>query len=119
MPNCYTNARYPFAQIFFSIFGNKRYNPPLPALICASRQTTPSLKPPYSIGLMEALCAPFLNRPTKLKTDPGKVALGTIDSGKACFLHEALFIENQISLTLLGASTKDAEKRVLHTCFSP
>ena len=109
MANTNITSGTSFAQIFFSIFGKKSYNPSLPAPICASRQDPPSLKPPDSIGLMEALCTPIINRPTKLKPD----------SATACLLYEALFIEIQISLTLLGASTADAEKPVYHTRFSP
>lgn len=107
MTTCDVNVRSPFAQILFSLFGKKSYHPPLPAQFCAFRQTPAPRKWSDSTGLMEALCAPMFHRPTIRKTDPATV----------CLLNEALFIKIQISLTLLGASTKDAEKRVLQSSF--
>ena len=99
-------SRSPFAQSFFLA---NRYNPPLPAQFCASRRAFPLLKPSYSIGLMETLCVLMFYQPTSVKTDTVKKRL----------MFEALSIEIQHCLALLGASTRDAEKRELHSVFSP
>lgn len=106
MANTNITSRSPFAQSFFLA---KRYNPPLPAQFCASRQPFHSLNSPDSIGLMETLCAFVVYQPTYFKPDPEKMR----------FMCAALSIEIQHCLVLLGASTKDTEKRLLLCAFSP
>lgn len=106
MANCNITSRSPFAQSFFLA---KCYNPILPARLCASRQCLSPLKPPDSIGLMETLCMLILYRPTLIKH-------GHVKAGLMC---ERLPIDLQRCLSWLGASTKDAKKRVLHTAFLP
>lgn len=104
MANPDITSRSPFAQIFFHLFGKKSYHSPLSVRFCAFRQTLPLTKPVNAISLMETLCVPMINRPTQYITDSGITAL---------------LIEYQLSLALLGASTKDADRRVLFRRFSP
>jgi len=107
MANANITSRSPFAQMLFNIFGKKSYHPPVPAPFCVIWQTFPFIKPAYSMGFMETLCAPFTDWPTIIKPPTENIDL-----------FRALFFEPQLDLIRLGASSADAEKRVL-LGFSP
>jgi len=100
MANREFTSRYPIAGSFFSA---NCYNPPLPARFCAFRQFSALFKSFYSNGQMETLCVAFKKRPTSIKTDLEKIRL----------IFEALLIQSQHGLSLLGATSLSFRVRCL------
>lgn len=102
----------PFAQIFFNMLGKKVITHPCQHSYVPLRKIYPLLSRLIPLDLWKPVYA-FLILTHKTQTRPRMCVFKTCVFSKACFLYETLFIEIQISLTLLGESSADAEKRVL------